>query len=395
MAISIGADIAKDTHWVVAVGERSEVLLDRAVDNSPAAIEQLLADLAQLGGERVVGVDVLGGTATLLCAMLLAAGEQVVHVPGLTVNRARDGLRSGESKTDPRDARVIADQVRMRRDLRPLTLESEEFAALRLLVARRRELVADQTRRISRLHDLLVSIHPGLERGVDLRTKGPLWLLSRYVAPAEIRRAGLSRLTRHLRQGGARNVSELAEKALSAAREQRIAVPGERMAAELCREHAREALATRRRLATLDGELEALLSRHPDATLVRSLPGMGVVLTSEFIAEAGDLRRFSGPDALAAAAGLAPVLRQSGRQRFRRRAHGGAKALKRVFYQSAFVSLRAPESRTFYERKRREGKRHDQAVICLARRRVDVLWALLRDRQPYRAPVPVKEALCA
>ena len=59
--------------------------------------------------------------------------------------------------------------------------------------------------------------------------------------------------------------------------------------------------------------------------------------------------------------------------------------LKRVFYQSAFCSLADPLSRAFYERKRREGKRHHQAVIALARRRIDVLWALIATRTPFSA----------
>jgi NADPH-dependent 2,4-dienoyl-CoA reductase/sulfur reductase-like enzyme len=90
-------------------------------------------------------------------------------------------------------------------------------------------------------------------------------------------------------------------------------------------------------------------------------------------------------DALAAAAGLAPVLRQSGKVRFLRRPTGGNKTLKQVFYQSAFCSLHSPDSRAFYARKRREGKRHHQALIALARRRINVLWAMLQKRQPYVA----------
>ena len=59
--------------------------------------------------------------------------------------------------------------------------------------------------------------------------------------------------------------------------------------------------------------------------------------------------------------------------------------LKRVFYQSAFASLRSsPESRTFYDRKRREGKRHTQSLIALARRRVNVVWAMLRDGTTFQ-----------
>ena len=66
---------------------------------------------------------------------------------------------------------------------------------------------------------------------------------------------------------------------------------------------------------------------------------------------------------------------------------GGNKVLKRVFYQSAFASLRSsPHSRAFYDRKRREGKKHTQALIALARRRVNVLWAMLRDETTFEVP---------
>jgi transposase len=318
--------------------------------------------------------------------MLAAASFCLVHVPGLAVNRARQGTTGGEAKSDPRDARVIADQVRTRHDLRPVETGTEIDLELRLLVGRRRDLVDEQTRRLSRLHGLLVSIHPGLERVLDLTTKGSLWLLTRYVTPAEIRRAGRDRLVSHLKRAdGLRTIAQLADAALASAQAQRIAVPGERMAAMFVRELAAEALAARKRLAELNRALEARLTRHPDAALIRSLPGMGAILTAEFIAEAGTIRRFASADALAAAAGLAPVLRQSGKVRFLRRPTGGNKALKQVFYQAAFCSLHSPDSRAFYARKRREGKRHHQALIALARRRINVLWAMLHRRQPYVA----------
>lgn len=308
-----------------------------------------------------------------------------MHVPGLAVNRARQGTVGGENKSDPRDARTIADQVRTRSDLRVIEPTSELDLEIRLLVRRRRDLVDAQTQRLSRIHDLLVGIFPGLEACLDLRTKGPLHLLTRYVTPGELRAAGQKRLLRHLRAaGGVPNVDALAERALAAAVEQTIAVPAERMTARLIRELAVEALANRTRLIELDRELEALLERHPDATLIRSLPGMGVVLTAELIAEAGNLSRFRSADALASAAGMAPVLRQSGKTRFLRRPAGGNKSLKRIFYQSAFCSLSHDDSRTFYDRKRRQGKRHHQAVIALARRRVNVLWAVVQSRTPFQ-----------
>ena len=385
MRISVGIDIAKEIHWVTAIDADGVVRIDRKLLNTPTDIASLADQLADLGGSVRIGLDVIGGIAGLAEAILAEAGFTLVHVPGLAVNRARQGTVGGENKSDPRDARTIADQVRTRSDLRTIEPATELDLEIRLLVRRRRDLVDAQTQRLSRMHDLLVGIFPGLEACLDLRTKGPLHLLTRYVTPAELRAVGQKRLGRHLRAaGGVPNVEALVDRALAAAAEQTIAVPAERMTARLIRELAMEALASRARLIELDGELEALLERHPDAALIRSLPGMGVVLTAELIAEAGNLSRFRSADALASAAGIAPVLRQSGRTRFLRRPNGGNKGLKRIFYQSAFCSLGHRDSRAFYDRKRREGKRHHQAVIALARRRVNVLWAVVHSRTPFQ-----------
>ena len=390
MGVAVGIDIAKEFHWVSAIETTSsELLLDRRIDNQPAALAALIDELQRLGaehGELKVGIDVMGGIAGLLTAMLSEAQIAVVHVSGLAVNRARQGTVGGERKSDPKDAGVIAEQVRHRRDLRPVDPATEIDAEIRLLVGRRRELVADQTRRISRLRDLLASIFPGLERIIDPSTKASLQLLARYVTPAEIRRAGRRRLVDHIARAGRvsrTRVEALADAALAAAQEQTIAVPGEAVAAEIIRELVDEIATGKQRLAALDAELEAALDQHPDAALIRSLPGMGATLTAEFIAEAGTIDRFATADQLAAAAGLAPVLKQSGKVRYLKRATAANKTLKRVFFQSAFCSLQHPASKAFYARKRAERKTHHQAVIALARRRVDVLHAILRDRQPY------------
>jgi transposase len=386
MGMWAGIDVAKEVHWACVLDDAGTVVLDHRVGNDPAAIAALVEELAGWAEELVVGIDVVGGIASLAEAMLTAAGLRLVYVSGLAVNRARQATRGGEHKSDPRDARVIAELVRTRGDLRPVEPGSELELELRLLVGRRRDLVAEQTRRLSRLHDLLASVHPGLERALDLTTKSGLWLVGRYVTPAELRAAGRAELLAHLAAGGVRRgqAAKLADRALAAAAAQHLAVPAERLAASLVRELAGEALGCRARIAQLDDDLEALLKRHSDAALIRSLPGMGAVLCAEFIAQAGNLARFASADQLAAAAGLAPVLRQSGKVRFQRRPAGGDKDLKRVFYQSAFCSLRSPDSRAFYARKRREGKRHHQALIALARRRIDVLWAILHTRQPFQ-----------
>jgi len=385
MRISVGIDIAKEMHWVTVIDAGGVVQVDRKLLNTPAGIATLVDELTALRGTVRIGMDVIGGIAGLAEAMLTDAGFPLVHVPGIAVNRARQGTVGGENKSDPRDARTIAEQVRTRSDLRPIEPATELDREIRLLVSRRSDIVQAQTQRLSRMRDLLVGIFPGLEACLDLKTKGPLHLLTKFVTPAELRDAGKKRLARHLQAaGGVPKVEDLADRVQTVATEQRIAVPAERMTAHLIRELAVEALASRTRLIELDRELEALLARHPDAALIRSLPGMGAVLTAELIAEAGNLARFRSADALASAAGMAPVLRQSGQSRFLRRPNGGNKGLKRVFYQSAFCSLAHDDSRAFYQRKRREAKRHHQAVIALARKRVNVLWAVVHSRTPFQ-----------
>src|SRR5580704_3272191 len=317
MRISVGIDVAKEIHWVTAIDAGGVVQVDRKLLNTPAGIAILVDELTALRGTVRIGLDVIGGIAGLAEAMLANAGFALVHVPGIAVNRARQGTVGGENKSDPRDARTIAEQVRTRSDLRPIEPATELDLEIRLLVGRRSDIVQAQTQRLSRMRDLLVGIFPGLEACLDLKAKGPLHLLTKFVTPAELRAAGKKRLVRHLQAaGGLPKVEDLAGLVLTVAAEQTVAVPAERMTARLIRELAIEALASRTRLSELDRELEALLQRHPDAALIRSLPGMGAVLTAEFIAEAGSLARFRSADALAAAAGMAPVLRQSGRSRF-------------------------------------------------------------------------------
>ncbi|UYB43896.1 IS110 family transposase [Streptomyces sp. Je 1-4] len=364
MSAHAGFDIAKEFHWLTVIDDRARLLLHHRVDNDSAAITEAIEEFNAVEAEHgpvTVGLDVLGGISGLLAAMLLAQGFRCVHVPGLAVNRARRGTRGGENKSDPRDAKVIAEQVLLRDDLRVVELPEETTVELRLLVSHRTNLVKDTTMRINRLRDLLTAIHPGLDRVVEPRHKGSLLLLSRYVTPAEIRQAGTARITSYLTRRGVKNTTAqaLAEAAVTAARSQQLAVTGERRTAALIREFADELLLLRSRLKALENEIGQLVEAHPDGALIRSLPGMGATLTAEFLAAIGSIRRFAGGDALAAASGLAPVLTQSGKTRYSRSATGGDKTLKRVFYQSAFCAIKNdPASRTYYDRKRAEGKRH-------------------------------------
>ena len=132
--------------------------------------------------------------------------------------------------------------------------------------------------------------------------------------------------------------------------------------------------------------------RHRLAKVICSMPGFGFRLGAELLVAIGDLDQVGSADRLAAYAGLAPVPNDSGKRTGRLRTpvryH---RALRRVMYLAALTAIRcSPQDRAYYQRKRAEGKRHVQAVICLARRRTNVLWALLRDNRTWQPQPPIK-----
>lgn len=382
-----GIDAGKEVHWAHVLDASGEKLLSRKVTSDETDLSGLIDEILSLADEIVWDIDQPGGGATLLLGLLWERGQRVLYIPGLTVDRSRD-IYPGESKTDARDAHVIADQARMRPNLQELTADEGELAELQILLARRRDLVVDQTRTINRLRDTLLSSFPALERTLDLTRRGPLTLVSHYQIPAQLRRAGRKRVANFLANRGVKGADALAAKALTAAKAQNVTLPAEELNARIAAELAREVLSLKERIEALDGELQERFFAHPEAKILTSLPGVGVILGAEFLVAAGDLSAFESADKLAAYAGLVPASHDSGKRTGNdRRMRGGNKALKYVFYKSAFASLRSSkDSRTFYDRKRREGKKHTQALIALARRRVNVLWAMLRDGTTFKAP---------
>jgi len=375
-----GIDAGKEMHWVHVLDVSGEKLLSRKVKNDEADLSALIDEVLSLAEEVVWAIDQPGGGATLLLGLLWQREQRVLYVPGLTVDRSRDTY-PGESKTDARDAHVIADQSRMRPGLQELTAGQEELAELEILLSRRRDLVTDKSRSVTRLRETLLSAFPALERALDLNRRGALTFISHYQRPAQIRRVGRKRLAAYLRNRSVQGAEDIADKALEAATAQSVTLPAEEVAARIVAELAEEILSLKDRIDTLDEELEQRFFALPEARVLASLPGMGPILGAEFLVAVGVLSAFASADQLAAYAGLVPAAHDSGKRvGNHRRMRGGNKVLKRVFYQSAFASLRsAPESRAFYDRKRREGKKHTQALIALARRRVNVLWAMLRD----------------
>src|SRR5215216_5765006 len=305
-----GLDAGKEFHWAHVLDASGRELLSRKVENDEADILRLIDETLSLAEEVLWAVDQPGGGAALLLALLWERDQRVLYIPGLTVDRARDTYR-GESKTD---ARVIADQARMRLDLSEHRAGEEEIVELQLLLGRRRDLITDQNRTITRLREALVSLFPALERALDLNRRGPLTLLTHYQSPPRLRRAGHKRVAAYLRNRRVKGFNRVAQKALSAANSQNATLPAQDVASRIVAELAQEVLAIKDRIESIDEELRQRFFARPEAKILSSLPGMGTLLGAEFLVAVGDVSAFESADQLAAYAGLVPAAHDSGKR---------------------------------------------------------------------------------
>ncbi len=384
-----GVDAGKSDHHCVVIDTDAQRLLSQRAANDETALLELISTVTALadGGEVTWAIDLNHGGAALLITLLIAAEQRLLYIPGRTVYHASGGYR-GDGKTDAKDAAIIADQARMRRDLQPLRAGDDIAVELRILTSRRSDLVADRTRAINRLRAQLLEYFPALERAFDYSaSKAALILLTAYQTPDGLRRAGTARLTAWLGKRKARNASIIAATALEAAHAQHSTVPGQDVAAAMVARLAKEVMALDTEIDATETMIEDRFRGHRHAEIILSMPGFGVILAAEFIAATGgDMTAFDSADRLAGVSGLAPVPRDSGRisgnlrrpRRYNRR-------LLRSCYLSAQIAIRTDvASRNYYDRKRSEGKTHTQAVLALARRRLNVLWAMLRDHAVYQ-----------
>lgn len=137
-----GIDAGKLHHWAAVVDETGATLWSKKIENDESAILTALGEILELADEVQWAVDISGTSSALMLALLAAHGQQAVYVPGRTVNRMSGAYR-GEAKTDARDAYVIAETARHRRDFTAIDVPAQLAADLVLLTAHRSDLVAD------------------------------------------------------------------------------------------------------------------------------------------------------------------------------------------------------------------------------------------------------------
>jgi transposase len=392
-AVYVGVDVGKTSHYALAVDGAGKSIYQTGVANDEAALSKLV-DWSK-DHQATVVVDQPGGAAALLLKLCWQSEVRIGYLHGLAMARARD-FYAGESKTDPKDAFVLADVARAH-PTRVVWLEpsSEALAHLELLCGYDADLRADANRITNRLRGLFVTHWPALERafGDRLGSRGVLAVVQQYPSGPAIKAAGVEQLTAALKAQRVRRPDVFAKRLHDAALAQTVTITGSATAAQLISELAAQLAAVLTRRDELEKEIEESFFALPEAAILRSLPGIGPRLGARIAVEIGTIARFRTPAHLAAYAGLGPTPWKSGTSiNANMPSRFGNHRLKNALFLAAFASLRHPPSRTYYDRKRAQGKRHNQAVLCLARRRVDVLHAMLSQGVLYRTPAPLAAA---
>ena len=388
--VFIGVDVGKSNHHAVALNRAGETVFDRALPNDEVTLRELIGELKQHGRVLLV-VDQPATIGALPVAVAQAEGILVGYLPGLAMRRIAD-LHAGQAKTDARDAAIIAQAARtLPHALRSIQLTDEKIAELSMLCGFDDDLAKQVNATTNRIRGLLTQIHPALERAIGPRLDHPavLELLQHYPSPAAMKAAGTTRLANRLMKRAPKIGRQIAQDITRALSEQTVVVIGTAAASLVLPRLAEQLAALRRQRGEIGAAVEQLVEDHPLHAVLTSMPGVGVRTCARLLTEVAG-RQFDTAGHLAAYAGLAPVTRRSGTSiRGEHSSRRGNKTLKRALYLSAFAALRDPVSRAYYDRKIAQGKRSNQALIALARRRCDVLYAMLRDGAVYTAtPTP-------
>jgi transposase len=306
--VFLGVDIGRSGHYALAVDAAGTVIHQTAVANDEAVLQKLV-DWAKAHQATVV-VDQPGGAAALLLRVCWQAEIRIGYLHGLAMARARD-FCAGESKTDPKDAFVLADVARAHHR-RVVWLEptGEALAHLERLSGYDADLRADANRLTNRLRALLATHWPALERafGERLARRGVLPVLQQFPSGPAIKEAGVEQLTAALKAQRVRRPEALAKHLHQAALAQTVTITGSATASRLIGELAVQLAVVLAGRDDLEHEIEQAFYALPEAAILRSLPGVGPRLEARMAVEIGSISRFRTP----AYAGLGPTPWKSG-----------------------------------------------------------------------------------
>jgi transposase len=390
----IGNDWAEAHHDIELVDEDGRRLARRRLPEGVeglAALHALVADHLPEDAEPdqvVVGIETDRGPWV---QALIAAGYTVYAVNPLQVSRYRERHGTAGAKSDPGDAHVLAELVRLdRAHHRPVAGDSALAEHVKVLTRAHQSLIWSRQRQTNALRSMLREFYPGALAafGDELAGRDALAILAIASSPEAGRRLSRSKITAALRRAGRqRNLEATAENIQTALRARQLeahpGVVGAYAAAVRSLVAVIDALVTQ--TAVLQGEVEAGFGQHPDAEIYLSQPGLGPILGARVLAEFGDdPDRYADPKARKNYSGMAPITRASGLKRLVLARYARNRRLADALYHQAFTALGvSPGARAYYDRQRARGATHHQALRALANRLVGILHGCLRHHARY------------
>ena len=380
----IGVDIASERHWVAAVGEDGGVLLKPAAFNENAEGYGQLFELVGDPSDTLVAMEATGHYWKNLFAVLAAKGFRVALLnPIRTRKFAEENLE--RTKTDAIDALGIARFAAQKRPAAtPLTDEATE--EIRELVQHRARMVqdfGDRTRQLRRLVDLGFPEFIKHVKGLD--TQLATTILHEWPTAYAFLGLPWKRLAK-IKYDDRHTVGpELAKALVEAAKTSVGQHHGPAYRIQI--QHTCEDLdVLRRRIASLDEDIETKLGEHEVGKLLTTFEGIGPTTAARLIARLGDLSKFKNGDAISSFVGVVPSLRQSGRRTGNRAGISpiGDSELRSALWMPTLVAVRKnPWLKAHYERLRARGKLPKVALIACMRKMLCALYSIAKNRRPF------------
>lgn len=384
-----GIDVGKSAHYAVVLDrDGDDPVMRGPVAQDEAGLRALLAEVKSMGRALVV-VDQFGSFGRLAVEVARDEGVDVAHIPPRRFRQVSETY--GEDKSDAKDAFIIADTARSQpRSVDPVPLRGEAAAELKALSVARDVAVRERTRMYNRVHDMIGQVCPALEQVFTkekLHNDLEIRLVAKYGGPAGFRKAGRARASRwaaSLKYHGNAGPAKVAE-VFEAMGRQSVAMPAAEVIEAQVRRYAERIIELESEEDEINAAMADLAPLLPEVAVLKSVPGIGDVYAAVIAVEVGDVSRFADASHLASYGGVAPAREESGTSvRKRKRRKGGNRRLKNALIQSAQRAVACDEgARLYYDRKREDGKGHSQALRALARRRVDLIYALLSNGTLY------------
>ena len=390
MEVFVGHDWAEDHHDVhVQDSEGKRLAVARLPDGVEgiARLHELLADHVDDPGQVTVATETDRG---LFVGALVAAGYRVFAVNPLTTSRYRERHSTSGAKSDPGDAKVLADLARTdAHNHRPVAGDSELAVAIKSLARAHQSLTWTRRRQTNQLRSTLREFYPAaLEAFDDLDGRDALAVLAVAPTPDKGRALSRSKIASALRRGGRqRNIEKRTVAIQTALRAEQLQAPP--VIADAMGTIVASTVAVIGQLNVQIDQLETALAdrfdQHPDAKIVRSLPGLGTILGARVLAEFGDdPNRYDTAKSRKNYAGTSPITKASGKHRVVLARYARNRRLADACYLWAFAALTAsPGARAFYDQRRAAGDTHNRALRALANRLVGILHGCLRHQTPY------------